>query len=93
MKNKSLFSLMVSLAVLGVGSLPVFAQSQRYPTNAEIQRLTPDFHRQIKFWSTYDRNPENLRAAKSFTEAWSYVNPSVAPFLGHWAAEDLNFTI
>jgi len=32
MKERSLFGLMTSLAVLGVGSLPVSAQSQRYPT-------------------------------------------------------------
>ncbi len=43
MKVRSLLSLIISCAVLAAGSLSVFAQSQRYPTDAEIQRLIREF--------------------------------------------------
>ncbi|HBW58641.1 MAG TPA: hypothetical protein DEF27_12895 [Oscillatoriales bacterium UBA8482] len=39
MKNKPLMGLIVSLVVLGTGCSPVFAQSQQYPTNEELNVL------------------------------------------------------
>lgn len=87
MKNTSLFGLMVSLAVLGVGSLPVSAQSQRYPTDTEMRQLTRSFHRVSSGFGgrTIDKRPlSNIQAIASFARDWSRIEPAIAPFFGKW---------
>lgn len=98
MKKRSLVSLIVSCAVLATGSLSVFAQSQRYPTDAEIQRLirefqqrasSPPYSRECCGGTEADtRTAAQRQQLESFVKARSQVNPTVAPFLGWWANND-----
>ena len=90
MKGRSLFGLIVSLAVLGVESLPVLAQSQRYPTSTEMQRLRQEFRQLIRLTQTdqvganyiQDRRTQAQRQNReSFVRAWSNIEPEAAPFL------------
>ncbi|MCU0547427.1 MAG: hypothetical protein MUE44_35575 [Oscillatoriaceae cyanobacterium Prado104] len=43
MKERAILSLIVNFAVLPAGSLSVYAQSQRYPIDAEIQQKIGEF--------------------------------------------------
>lgn len=94
MKGRSLIGFGVSLAILGTGSLPVFAQSQRYLTNVELQRMRQQFrqvidsNRQNEASANYIRDrrtPAERQKIQSFVGAWSKVDPAVAPFLGSWS--------
>jgi|GEM_PF-1372713 hypothetical protein len=98
MKWRSPCSLIISLTIITIGSLSVYAQSQRYPTNAEIQKIIREFQ-QRAFSPPYSREccggtERDTRTAaqkqplESFVKAWSQVDPSVAPFLGWWANND-----
>jgi hypothetical protein len=87
MKARALFILTVSLAALGISQITFAQQSQRYPTNTEIQRLIRSFPSVIQ--SNRDVLPGNPTASetqrlRSFVRAWSRVNPTIAPFLGRW---------
>jgi len=62
-----------------------YAQTQSYPTDEELQRLMPDFRRQVEYWSEYEE-PERQSEARAFAENWSRRDPAIAPFLGKWAA-------
>lgn len=86
-KSRWLTTSCLSLVIIGGVSLPVFAQSQRYPTDVEIQRLIPEFRRQIQRWSQAI-NPESLKDAKSFVAAWQSADRAGAPFLGQWTSVD-----
>jgi hypothetical protein len=98
MKWISLFNFTINLIILGTCSLPVFAQvqSERYPTDAEIQRLIVEFRRDIpRFRASPDLGGDYLKhprqkqlfdQVKLFERAWSQVDPAIAPFLGSWNA-------
>lgn len=98
MKGSSLVSLIVSCAVLVTGSLSVFAQSQRYPTDAEIVRLIREFQQRASSspysreccggWERDRRTSSEKQALESFVKARSRVDPTVAPFLGWWVNND-----
>jgi hypothetical protein len=98
MKVRSLLSLIVSCAVLVTGSLSVFAQSQRYPTDAEIQRLIREFQQRASSppysreccggWEADKRTASQKQPLESFVRNWSQIDPTVAPFLGWWANND-----
>ncbi|WP_341734516.1 hypothetical protein [Microcoleus sp. EPA2] len=98
MKGRSLLSLIVSFAVLATGSLSVFAQSQRYPTNVEIQKIirefqqrasSPPYSRECCGGTEADtRTAAQRQPLKSFIKAWSQIDPTVAPFLGWWVNND-----
>jgi len=98
MKWRSPCSLIISLAIITIGSLSVYAQSQRYPTNAEIQQIiqefqqrasSPPYSRECCGGTERDtRTPVQRQPLESFVKAWSQVDPSVAPFLGWWANND-----
>jgi len=60
------------------------AQTPSYPTDEELQKLMPDFQRQVEYWNQYEE-PEGQREARKFAENWS-GEPTVALFLGSWAA-------
>ena len=78
--------------------LPAFAQSQRHPTAAEIDVLLQELHDYIPnllesgFYSDR-RRPEERQQRDDFVEAWSQVDPAVAPFLGDWFAIEENLEI
>lgn len=98
MKKRSLVSLIVSFVVLATGSLSVFAQSQRYPTDAEIQRLirefqqrasSPPYSRECCGGTEADtRTAAQRQQLESFVKARSQIEPTVAPFLGWWGNND-----
>ncbi|MGB7711463.1 MAG: hypothetical protein WBL95_18335 [Microcoleus sp.] len=98
MKGRSLLSLIVSFAVLATGSLSVFAQSQRYPTNVEIQKIirefqqrasSPPYSRECCGGTEADtRTAAQRQQLESFAKARSQIDPTVAPFLGWWANND-----
>ncbi|MFB2917757.1 hypothetical protein [Aerosakkonema funiforme] len=94
MKGRSLVGLMVSLVVLGAGSLPVLAQSQRYPTVTQMQRLRQEFRQFIRLTQTdqvganyiLDRRTQAERQNReSFVRAWLNIEPEAAPFFGSWS--------
>jgi len=85
----------MSVIICGV-SLPVFA-GERYPTNAEIRRLRQEFHQKTipatrkamrDGFIRDDRTASDLENRASFIKAWSRANPSIAPFLGEWGAQE-----
>lgn len=83
MKQKVLFGLGIGLSTLFATSLPCLAQSQRYPTNTEIQKLIGQLQKRTHI---VNQNPTASETKKrdSFVKAWSTVNKSIAPFLGTW---------
>jgi hypothetical protein len=98
MKKRSLVSLIVSCAVLATGSLSVYAQSQRYPTDAEIQQLIREFQQRASSppyareccggWEADTRTAVQRQQLESFVKARSQINSTVAPFLGGWTNND-----
>ncbi|MBD2776322.1 hypothetical protein [Iningainema tapete] len=84
MKGTTLLGFGVSLAVLGAWLLPVFAQSQRYPTDAEVQQQMRQFQKLIPIIGD-GRTPSETASRESFVKAWSQVEPAVAPFMGEWS--------
>lgn len=82
MKERALVSLIMSFAIIATGSLSVLANSDRYPTDAELKKLRRDFEKQIDSFQKTSRNNQ-LRA---FRSAWSKVDPGVVPFLGSYRA-------
>jgi len=98
MKWLSPCSLIISLTIITIGSLSVSAQSQRYPTNAEIQKIIREFQQRASSppfsreccggWEADRRTAAQKQPLESFVKAWSQADPSVAPFLGWWANND-----
>jgi hypothetical protein len=98
MKWRSPSSLIISLTIITIGSLSVSAQSQRYPTNAEIQKIIREFQQRASSppfsreccggWEADRRTAAQKQPLESFVKAWSQADPSVAPFLGWWANND-----
>jgi hypothetical protein len=86
------------LTIITIGSLSVSAQSQRYPTNAEIQKIIREFQQRASSppfsreccggWEADRRTAAQKQPLESFVKAWSQADPSVAPFLGWWANND-----
>lgn len=84
------FAIFTSLAMLIGIAKPTFA-SERYPTAQEIQSLIQQFKKNIPKLlrsSIYSdrRTPEQKQQISTFTQDWSNIDPSVAPFLGVWVA-------
>jgi hypothetical protein len=81
MKQLSCITLTI---VFGMSTQLAYAQTQSYPTDEELQRLMPDFRRQVEYWNEYEE-PERQSEARAFAATWSRRAPAVAPFLGKWA--------
>ncbi len=82
--------LLISLVVLLL-PLPGFAQSERHPTEAEIEKLLHEMRQEIPTLmetGIYSdrRSPEERQQRDTFAEAWSEVDETIAPFLGNWTA-------
>ena len=85
MKNILISGLRLILAIaFGISPQLAYAQTQSYPTDEELQKLMPDFQRQVEYWHQY-KEPERQREARAFAENW-LGDPTVALFLGSWAA-------
>jgi len=96
MKGKALISFGLSLGILAVSSIPVFAQqqSERYPTATEMQRVRDQFRQMIQSTSIKDRRTQNQKQAReSFVRTWSKVDAAVAPFLGTWSGAEESTSI
>jgi hypothetical protein len=87
MKGRALVSLIMSFAIIATGSLSVFANSERYPTDAELKKLKLDFEKQIdSFQKTSRKDTPEINQLRTFRAAWSKVDPGVAPFMGAYRA-------
>ncbi|MCF4966852.1 hypothetical protein CV014_06845 [Nostoc sp. CMAA1605] len=93
MKMRSLLIIGSSLIILMANHSSVLAQI-RQPTNAELRRLRQEFQQVIKSTinnsvsASYiqDRRTQNEKNnRKSFVNAWSKVEPKLAPFMGVWS--------
>jgi hypothetical protein len=91
---RSLLYIALTSAILATGLLPVFAQSQRYPTPGEMQRLRILFRQQIRATQNNEvragyiqdrRSRAEVQNRESFVRNWSRVEPALAPFLGIWS--------
>lgn len=89
MKGRSIVSLIVSFAILATGSLAVFAESLRYPTDVELKRLKIDFENKVKSSPKITtKNTAEIDQLKTWRSAWSKVDPGVATFLGAYSASE-----
>ncbi len=85
------FVLLSSLAGLMLVAAPSWSQPERYPTEAELERLQTQLHEQaddLRQTSIYHdrRSSPEQQASQDFVAAWAEVAPAIAPFLGHWIA-------
>jgi tetratricopeptide (TPR) repeat protein len=99
-----LWGMLAGLSILVISS-PASAlspESQRYPTEAEIQNLTNEFDslvrqtEQNKVGSNYirdRRSTKELNGIKSFNAIWSQADPEVVPFLGAWSGYEYRANI
>ncbi|AFZ20931.1 hypothetical protein [Allocoleopsis franciscana] len=75
----------IALAIaFGISPHFAYAQTHSHLTDEELQKLMPDFQRQVDYWNQYEE-PQRQSEAKAFAENWSRRDPTVAPFLGTWA--------
>jgi hypothetical protein len=96
MKERSVIGLMVSLTIGVTGSSSVLAQSQRYPTNAELRQLLRTFNTvpsSVNSGTEDRRTLSEKRSLESFVTSWSMVDPAVAPFLGQWGGIEESISI
>jgi hypothetical protein len=94
MKGRSPLTITLSLAILAATSLPIVAQSVRFPTDTELQELIEKFRRFAAsppgggrgLYSTDRRDRVQIQQLTSFVKAWSQIDTAAAPFLGQWTA-------
>lgn len=75
----------------------VFAQSSRYPTTAEVERVRVQTRKQIQSltqgsmsYLIHDRRSlSEKQQIASFVNTWSKTAPAVAPFLGEWRGSEV----
>lgn len=83
MKKQLLSGIALAIA-FGISPQIAYAQTHSHLTDEELQKLMPDFQRQVEYWNQYEE-PERQNEAKAFAENWSRRDLAVAPFLGKWA--------
>ncbi|MBE9136232.1 hypothetical protein IQ254_03275 [Nodosilinea sp. LEGE 07088] len=77
--------------VLASLALPAIAQSERHPTDAELQQLAQELRQKIPNLQATDyyrdrRSLEDWQALSAYVETWERADPAIAPFLGEWVA-------
>jgi hypothetical protein len=79
--------------MLALASLPLLAlaQSQRHPTDAELQELRQALQQAMNdpnYVRVYPdrRTPGEQESRAALVDAWAEVDPAIAPFLGEWTA-------
>ncbi len=98
-KNQQLLaSLLVILSILTISYLPSFAQSERYPTSAEIQKLREKLRQQIREIQSTGQVTDNPNVAlrrnrESFVRDWLRIDPAIAPFLGEWGGYEESLAV
>ncbi|MEO0536038.1 MAG: hypothetical protein AAF215_19460 [Cyanobacteria bacterium P01_A01_bin.123] len=83
----STIALLFSLGVMA----PAEAQSERHPTDAEIQQLVEEMRQRIPQLESTGihldrRTPEERQEQEDFAAAWAEADPAIAPYLGSWTA-------
>ena len=98
-RNLKIFAtifLIVFLTIIALG-LPVWAQmqSERYPTDAELQKAIEDFRLDIPAFqrSRQFKTMPRIPALQLFITAWLQVDPAVAPFIGTWSEPKYDWSI
>lgn len=81
---KKQLSCITFIIIFAMSTQLAYAQTKSYPTDRELQKLMPDFRRQVQYWSEY-QEPERQSEARAFAASW-FRDPAVAPFLGEWGA-------
>ncbi|MEW6493029.1 MAG: hypothetical protein AB1589_11055 [Cyanobacteriota bacterium] len=81
---KKPFSSIALTIAFSISPQIAYAQTHSHLSDEELQKLMPDFQRQVEYWNQYEE-PERQKEAKAFAENWSRRDPAVAPFLGSWA--------
>lgn len=81
--NKQL-SYIIFMTIFCIIPQLAYAQTQSYPSDEELQKLMPDFQRQVEYWNQYEE-PERQSEARAFAENWSRRDSTVVPFLGSWS--------
>ncbi|HEY9853165.1 MAG TPA: hypothetical protein V6D28_27080 [Leptolyngbyaceae cyanobacterium] len=98
-KNQRVIALLlVILSILTISYLPSFAQSERHPTSAEIQKLRQKLRQQIRDIEssgqvTDNRNLAGRQSRESFVRDWSRIDPATAPFLGEWGGYEESLAV
>lgn len=98
-KNKHLLALqLLVISTLSINYLPSFAQSERYPTAAEIPGLRQKLRQQIRDIEstgqvTDNRNLAERQSRESFVRNWSRIDPAIAPFLGEWGGYEESLAV
>lgn len=80
---------------------PIVEASDRYPTEREMQQLRSELSRKIQelrsgeFSNYLDdyRTEAEKQQHQVLVNAWSKVNPSIAPFLGMWSGYEQRLAI
>jgi hypothetical protein len=91
-------TLLLTLSLLLLQPLPGLAQSQRHPTDAEIQELLRDLRQKSRdavdaeFYQDR-RSSQERQQRDALVKAWSRVDQAIAPFLGNWVAIEENLMI
>lgn len=99
MKNQPLLALSLAvISILLISYFPSFAQSERYPTAAEIQGLRKKLRQQIGDIEstgqiTDNRNLAPRQSRESFVRNWSRIDPTIAPFLGEWGGYEESLAV
>jgi hypothetical protein len=88
------------LSALTIIFLPLasFAQSDRHPSNTEIEKLILEMRQDIpKLMQTGiyrdRRSLKDRQQREAFVKAWFEVDSAIAPFLGNWTAIEENLVI
>lgn len=86
-----------SLFVLAM-TFPGWTQTERYPTNEEIniliQQMRMDIPQLLETGVYRDhRPPEERQRREAFVDAWANVDALIAPFLGEWFAIEESLAI
>ena len=90
-------TLLLTLALLLL-PLPGLAQSQRHPTDTEIEGLVRDLRQKLPDLMETGiyvdrRSPQERQQRQALVKAWSQVDSAIAPFLGNWSAIEENLMI
>ena len=95
--EKALISVgFVGMVILEISATTSLAQQQfeRYPTATEVQRLRGKLRDQIRVNNISDgRSGAEKQRREAFVNAWSSVDPPVAPFLGKWSGYEESLSI
>lgn len=98
-KNLKIFAtvLLIVISTVIALALPAWTQmqSERYPTDAELQKAIEKFRLDI---SAFQRSRQFttrplIPALELFITAWLQVDPAVAPFIGTWSEPKYDWSI